>query len=100
MELDIDGDRQSVRLSRNGRQHILRLIPAGPAEGEEVIGTADDADLRCTPPVFSELAIPEVAPFGGLYDGEAYLRLGSQSLPIDVALVVADVDTLDRIVLE
>jgi hypothetical protein len=60
-----------------------------------MVGAARDAGTLGGIPVLEEIRVEMIAAFGRLDEGEADARL-ARRLPVDVALPIGDVDTLDR----
>ena len=88
-----DGERQlreALRvLSAKG------LVGARPAEGEEVIGADRQAGRASLAQIGREQGVDMGAAFGRLDDGESDI-IGRHARPVDLSLMVGDVDAPDR----
>src|SRR5262249_25435106 len=74
-----------------------RLLHHGPAPIGEVIGAARHACGFRRGPILGEFLVETVAAFGRLDPGEANARR-AHAIPIDIALVFADVDTANLVI--
>src|SRR5690349_10839802 len=95
-EFEVDGRWQGSGLRRHVAYEMDRLVPAAPAQREEMIGASADAGFLGCAPVQRESPVEMVCTFGGLDIGEVD-ALARQLRPGDVSLVMRDVDSVEVI---
>lgn len=92
-QLQIDSHRELSRLVRNDLEEVPGLFEARTAQGEEVVRASIESRVACAPPVLVEASIDEVPTFGGLDVDELDVIVGD-SLPVDLALVIRDIEAV------
>ena len=97
--LHVEHGRQVAVLQFHLAHEMLGLTVGGRVYAEEVVGSADDAVLAGFVEVVVEVGVELVGTFGGLdedkTDGCALYVGVAHLFPVDVLLVVADVDAAD-----
>src|SRR5918997_6643389 len=92
-ELEVQRRRKLCCLPGDDADEIRGLLPAGPAEGEEVVRAAVQPGRPCTRPVPVEARIDEVTTLGRLDVGELDV-VGGDPIPVDRPLVARHVDAV------
>ena len=90
-QLDVDGRREGVRVLRHHGEEMARLDRPRRAEREEVVGPSPQPGAARTRPVRREPFVDGIVSLGGLDVGEVD-AIGGHEAPIDLSLMVRDVD--------
>ena len=98
-DLDVDGRGKHSRGGWSDPEEVLGLLPAGPAEGEEVIRADFESRTLCLTPIALEAGIDEIAPFARLHVRELDVVAGDRG-PVDLALMPRDVNPIALTVLQ
>ena len=98
IEFHVDHRRQGVFRHRDGLDEVFRLRPAAVLEPEKVVCAHIDLRRLRRFPVLGELAVVVVDALGGFDKAEVH-ALGCQHIPVDVPLVVGQIDPSHRIIL-
>lgn len=94
-ELKINGRWQSCTVPWDRLDEVTGLGFSRSPQAIEQIGTTHDSRIVTFLPVLCEARVIHVNAFGGLHERERDARPGN-ARPVDIALMVRDVDPADR----
>ena len=94
--LDVEHGGKVVLVELDELAEVLGLVPAWRGGAEVVVGSAHDVVLLGVVEVLVEVLVPDAGAFGGFDedegDGHALYLCVAQFVPVDVALIVGDVE--------